>query len=336
MHVQPDHRPAVRSSGIHVRGLTHLARKTSCAWHAATACRALLRGSSCACEHALCAAQAVKQAVDRLYTAGVRRFVIMGAPPLHDAPTMRVMAPSLAASDLGRLAAFGLQTGLDAQTQVCAPCPWLDIPLNVSTKWHSCPLPTTDPGLLATPELVGLATHLPPAPSGRCSQRLVSTTLARGTPCQRRKVGAASVESSRLWPFCAGAGGAPGRAAAAARRAKALLPLDAMPVCGVRDQVIVPKPCRAAQALVDAFPLLYPAAKGVFFPLNTIFLDAKNRARNYGFTNVADACYDGAVPGIAAPASTVPCGNPDEYIYWVRPCVCGALARAATRSVCRG
>jgi len=107
-------------------------------------------------------------------------------------------------------------------------------------------------------------------------------------------------------------------------------------VCGVRDQVIVPKPCRAAQALVDAFPLLYPAAKGVFFPLNTIFLDAKNRARNYGFTNVADACYDGAVPGIAAPASTVPCGNPDEYIYWVRPCVCGALARAATRSVCSG
>lgn len=56
--------------------------------------------------------------VDKLYGAGVRRFFIMGAPPLHDAPTMRVMAPSPAASDLGRLAAFGLQTSLDAQSQV--------------------------------------------------------------------------------------------------------------------------------------------------------------------------------------------------------------------------
>ena len=56
--------------------------------------------------------------MDKLYGAGVRRFFIMGAPPLHDAPTMRVMAPSLAASDLGRLAALGLQTSLDAQTQV--------------------------------------------------------------------------------------------------------------------------------------------------------------------------------------------------------------------------
>ena len=62
--------------------------------------------------------QAVKKAVDKLYGAGVRRFFIMGAPPLHDAPTMRVMAPSPAASDLGRLAALGLQTSLDAQTQV--------------------------------------------------------------------------------------------------------------------------------------------------------------------------------------------------------------------------
>ena len=56
--------------------------------------------------------------MDKLYGAGVRRFFIMGAPPLHDAPTMRVMAPSPAASDLGRLAAFGLQTSLDAQSQV--------------------------------------------------------------------------------------------------------------------------------------------------------------------------------------------------------------------------
>ena len=62
--------------------------------------------------------QATKKVVDKLYGAGVRRFFIMGAPPLHDAPTMRVMAPSPAASDLGRLAAFGLQTSLDAQSQV--------------------------------------------------------------------------------------------------------------------------------------------------------------------------------------------------------------------------
>ncbi len=85
---------------------------------------------------------------------------------------------------------------------------------------------------------------------------------------------------------------------------------------------------------MDAFPLLYPAAKGVFFPLNTIFLDAKNKARNYGFTNVQDACYDGAVPGIAAPASAVPCGNPDEYIYWVRPCESDLPAHAEAGSVC--
>ncbi|KAK9846326.1 hypothetical protein WJX81_001544 [Elliptochloris bilobata] len=130
---------------------------------------------------------ATKKVVDKLYGAGVRRFFVMGAPPLHDAPTMRVMAPSLAASDLGRLAALGLQTSLDAQTQ----------------------------------------------------------------------------------------------------------------------------------ALVDAFPLLYPASKAVFFPLNSIFLDAKNnKARGYGFTNTLDACYNGAVPGIAAPANAAVCGNPDEYIYW--------------------
>ena len=67
---------------------------------------------------AACGWQATKKVVDKLYGAGVRRFFIMGAPPLHDAPTMRVMAPSPAASDLGRLAAFGLQTSLDAQSQV--------------------------------------------------------------------------------------------------------------------------------------------------------------------------------------------------------------------------
>ena len=70
---------------------------------------------------------------------------------------------------------------------------------------------------------------------------------------------------------------------------------------------------------MDAFPLLYPAAKGVFFPLNSIFLDAKNnKAHNYGFTNILDACYNGAVPGIAAPANAALCANPDQYIYWVR------------------
>lgn len=80
---------------------------------------------------------------------------------------------------------------------------------------------------------------------------------------------------------------------------------------------------------MDAFPLLYPAAKAVFFPLNTIFLDAKNNgARTYGFTNTQDACYDGAVPGIAAPANAPLCTNPDQYIYWARaptlPRVCDA------------
>ncbi len=71
---------------------------------------------------------------------------------------------------------------------------------------------------------------------------------------------------------------------------------------------------------MDAFPLLYPASRGVFFPLNSIFLDAKNnKAHNYGFTNILDACYDGAVPGIAAPANAALCANPDQYIYWVRP-----------------
>lgn len=74
--------------------------------------------------------QATKKVVDKLYGAGVRRFFIMGAPPLHDAPTMRVMAPSPAASDLGRLAAFGLQTSLDAQSQVL---PFIDTGQSIST-----------------------------------------------------------------------------------------------------------------------------------------------------------------------------------------------------------
>ena len=65
--------------------------------------------------------------MDKLYSAGVRRFFVMGAPPLHDAPTMRVMAPSPAASDLGRLAAFGLQTSLDAQSQVLPFLCWANI-----------------------------------------------------------------------------------------------------------------------------------------------------------------------------------------------------------------
>lgn len=73
------------------------------------------------------------------------------------------------------------------------------------------------------------------------------------------------------------------------------------------------------QALVDAFPLLYPGTKAVFFPLNAIFLEAKNtKAKSYGFTNILDACYNGAVPGIAAPANAAVCTNPDQYIYWAR------------------
>ena len=78
-------------------------------------------------------------------------------------------------------------------------------------------------------------------------------------------------------------------------------------------------PSTGGQALVDAFPLLYPGSKAVFFPLNAIFLEAKNtKARSYGFTNILDACYDGAVPGIAAPANAAVCSNPDQYIYWAR------------------
>lgn len=65
----------------------------------------------------------MNQVINRLYAAGARRFFIMGVPPLHDSPTMRVMAPTLAASDLGRLAALGLQTGLDAATQAPHPNP---------------------------------------------------------------------------------------------------------------------------------------------------------------------------------------------------------------------
>ena len=70
---------------------------------------------------------------------------------------------------------------------------------------------------------------------------------------------------------------------------------------------------------MDAFPLLYPGTKAVFFPLNAIFLEAKNtKAKSYGFTNILDACYNGAVPGIAAPANAAVCSNPDQYIYWAR------------------
>ena len=76
---------------------------------------------------------------------------------------------------------------------------------------------------------------------------------------------------------------------------------------------------------MDAFPLLYPGTKAVFFPLNAIFLEAKNtKAKSYGFTNILDACYNGAVPGIAAPAGAAVCSNPDQYIYWARP-FCHAL-----------
>ena len=94
---------------------------------------------------------------------------------------------------------------------------------------------------------------------------------------------------------------------------------------------------------MDAFPLLYPGTKAVFFPLNAIFLEAKNtKAKSYGFTNILDACYNGAVPGIAAPANAAVCSNPDQYIYWARahadtlPCPsllqpCRASPRPPTR-----
>ena len=86
---------------------------------------------------------------------------------------------------------------------------------------------------------------------------------------------------------------------------------------------------------MDAFPLLYPGTKAVFFPLNAIFLEAKNtKAKSYGFTNILDACYNGAVPGIAAPANAAVCSNPDQYIYWARPC-CHALVSRNPVGHCR-
>ena len=210
-HAQTGYRPAVRISAIRMSGASPHAPGTQ--RRRARHCH--VRSSARQQARAVCATQAVKQAVDWLYSAGVRRFFIMGAPPLHDAPTMRVMAPSLAASDLGRLAAFGLQTGLDAQTQVRAPC------LNASLQEQCCLLPTTDPSSRATPEPLMLARHMLRASSGQWCSCLLHTTPRRHTVLAKR--GGRCQPGVLAWPHRTGAGCALGRDPAATRQRRAYL-----------------------------------------------------------------------------------------------------------------